>query len=379
MARVALICEPPDGGVAEHVRLLALGLSAYGHEPVVFGPPDLAGAGGLEAFHALPLGRDYAHPQRDAAALAGLIRELRGFDVVHGHAAKAGVLARLAAASRRLPAIYTPHCLPFVGDVSARRRRFGLAAERLLGPLTAGLICVCEDERRIATEARVVEPDRLIVVHNGCPPPDPGLTADPALAALRAGGLLVGAVTVLRRQKSVEVLLDAVPELLGRVPAARVAVVGDGPERAALQARAARLGLDGRLAFLPFSAPAARHLQALDVYALPSAWEAFPIGVLEAQACGVPQVATDVGGTREAVAPDTGLLVPPGDPRRLAAALAELLLDPARRARMAAASRARHAERFTAERMVRETAAAYDAVLSRAAARRRAARPARRS
>jgi glycosyltransferase involved in cell wall biosynthesis len=357
VARVALVCEPPDGGVAEHVRRLAAGLQEYGHEPVVFGPPSFAGTVG--AFRELPLRRDYAHPHHDAAALGRLVRALRGFDLVHGHAAKAGVLARLAGAIARVPAIYTPHCLPFVGDVSKARYAFGLVVERALGPLTTVLIAVCEDERRIAT--RVAK--RIEVVYNGTPPA-PDVPPDPALLG---DGPVVGAVTVLRRQKALETLIDAVPLLRERVPEVRVAIVGDGPEKAALQARAA-----DRVAFLPFHAPAARHLKALDVFVLPSAWEAFPIAVLEAQACGVPQVATDVGGTREAVVPETGILVAPHDPRALAEALAELLTDPERRRRMGEASRARHAERFTAERMVRETAAVYDAAVT--AGRRRAGR-----
>jgi glycosyltransferase involved in cell wall biosynthesis len=104
---------------------------------------------------------------------------------------------------------------------------------------------------------------------------------------------------------------------------------------------------------------------------LPSSWEAFPIGVLEALACGVPQVATDVGGTGEAVAPDTGVLVPPHDPAALASGVSALLADPGRRAQMAAASRARHAQRFGVERMVAATAAVYEEVLSSRPRRRR--------
>ena len=92
--------------------------------------------------------------------------------------------------------------------------------------------------------------------------------------ALRAEGPLVGVVSVLRRQKSLEVLLDAVPALRVRVPDARVAIVGNGPERAALLDRAVRLG--DAVALVAFVPPSARYLAALDVYVLPSAWEALP-------------------------------------------------------------------------------------------------------
>jgi hypothetical protein len=79
--------------------------------------------------------------------------------------------------------------------------------------------------------------------------------------------------------------------------------------------------------FEPFRGSAAEHLRDLAVYVLPSSWEAFPIGVLEALACGVPQVATDVGGTREAITPETGILVAPRDPGALAHAVLERTLE----------------------------------------------------
>jgi glycosyltransferase involved in cell wall biosynthesis len=319
--------------VAEHVRQLARGLPEHGYEPVV-----------LDS-RVLPLRRDYRHPHRDLQALGALVRVLRGCELVHAHAAKAGVLARLAAGRR--PVVYTPHCFPFVG-ASAARRRFGLVVERALAPLTATTICVCEDEARVARTAGIRR--RLVVIHNGCP------ACEDVEPAMTFDGPVVGAVTVLRRQKRLDVLLAAAPRIIEA--GATVVVVGDGAEADALRAAA-----DPRVVFLPFEAPSARYLRGLDVYVLPSEWEAFPIGLLEAQACGVPQVATDVGGTREALVPETGLLVPPGDPDALARAVVELLRDPERRAAMSAASRARHAERFTVERMVAETAAVYGAVL----------------
>jgi glycosyltransferase involved in cell wall biosynthesis len=371
VARVALVCEPPHGGVAEHVTQLALGLRSRGHEPIVLCPPDFRTAGTLRdagcRVAEVDLRRDYAHPQHDLAAVRAVGRVLRRerVQLVHAHAAKAGVVGRLAARLLGRPALYTPHCFPFVGEVSAARRAFALAVERALAPRTAAIVCVCEDERAVARTHRVAA--RLEVIHNGCPPCE-DVEPDPRLVALASGGPLVGAVTVLRRQKAVEVLLEAAPSVLAAVPEARIAIVGDGPERAALGARAAALGLDERVAFLPFTGPPARHLRALDVYVLPSAWEAFPIGVLEAQACGVPQVATDVGGTREAVVAETGVLVPPRDPGALALAVSGLLRDADRRRAMAHASRQRHSERFRLEPMLDATAALYERVVAQAPA-----------
>jgi glycosyltransferase involved in cell wall biosynthesis len=382
--RVLLAFEPPDGGVAENVAQLAVGLRAHGWEPVLAGPADSiayerAEAAGV-AVHRIDWARGYGTPGRDVRASRQLAGLVRGGDlaVVHCHSAKAGVLGRLVGAAARVPVVYSPHCLPFVGEFGAPRRMVATAIERALGPLATRLICVCEDERRQAVGAGL-DADRLRVVLNGSAPCPAGFDPDPATAALAAGGPVAAAVAVMREQKRLDVLIDAAPSILARVPDARVAIIGDGPLRDELHARAAALGLDAepRFAFLPFQGPSWRHLAALDVFVLPSSWEGLPIGLLEAMACGVPQVATDVGGSGEAVAPETGIMVAPVDPPALADAVVELLSDPARRERMAVAGRARHAEHFGLERMVAATAAVYaEAAVSR---RRAGRRPGRRS
>jgi glycosyltransferase involved in cell wall biosynthesis len=181
---------------------------------------------------------------------------------------------------------------------------------------------------------------------------------------MRARGPVVAAIAVLRRQKRLDRLIAAAPAILAAEPTAQVAIIGNGPEQADLEREAAARGLDRepRFRMLPFSGSSWRYLKALDVFVLPSQWEAFPIGVLEALACGVPQVATDVGGTAEAVGDrETGLLTGPS-PEALAANVVELLADPTRRAAMAAASRERQADRFTVSRMVSQVAELYDRI-----------------
>ncbi len=318
--------------------------------------------------HHVAFARGYGRPDRDLRALAQLRGLLAGgrFDLAHLLSSKAGAVGRPAAATARVPWVYSPHCFAFVGPVGRARVAFAVALERALGRLPGGMVlCVAEDERREALRRRVVPERRLAVVHNGSPPCEEALPADDELAAFGAGRLLVGAISVLRRQKGIEHLLAAAPAVLSAVPDARIAVVGDGEERAALEARHRELGLDDRVRFFGFRAPAARQLASLDVYVLPSLWEAFPFGILEALACGVPQVVTAVGGNAEAVADGTtGLVVAPGDPAALADAIVALLRDPVRRDAMAVASRARHAERFGVEVMVRGTAAVYDRAVS---------------
>jgi glycosyltransferase involved in cell wall biosynthesis len=355
LARIALVCEPPDGGVAEHVMHLARGLEAHGHTPLLFVAPEFKYRDVVET-HVLPFRRDYSHPREDLRALTALVRGVRGMDLVHSHSAKAGVIGRVAARIARLPSVYTPHGFPFVGEMSKARRNFGVGVERGLAPATDAIICVCAFERELAL-AEKVRPRRLAVVHNGCPP-CPDVPVAPEIAALE--GPVVGAVSTLRRAKRIDVLLDAWPLVLDAVPDAQLVIAGEGPEGPALHAQAA--GLRG-VTFLPFVPPVARYLLGLDVYVLSSSWESFPIGPLEAQACGVPQVVSAVGGTAESVDSATGVLVPPREPGPLASAIVALLRDPERRRSMSLASREWHAARFTVERMVAGTAAVYGEVL----------------
>jgi glycosyltransferase involved in cell wall biosynthesis len=201
------------------------------------------------------------------------------------------------------------------------------------------------------------------VIHNGIGPCD---ISDPDEKLVQFAGShpLVVCIAALRPQKQVDVFIDAAPRILSADSEVRMAVIGDGELGPQLRDRARLQGLadQPRFAFFGFESPAERYLARADIYVLPSSWEGFPLGVLEALACGVPQVVTDVGGTREAISAETGLLVSPRNPRAIADAVVSLLQDPARLAAMQTASRARHARLFTTDRMVAATAEVYDLV-----------------
>jgi glycosyltransferase involved in cell wall biosynthesis len=367
-----LLFEPPDGGVTENVLQLALRMRSDRWSVVVAGPVvsnirARLEAEGIEYVEINRMRRGYGRPREDIAALRQIKRLLtsRRFDIVHSHSSKAGFLGRLAAGQVGVPAIYSPHCFGFVGDVSAKRKLFALGLERWLGRRTGGLLCVSDAERRVAIEHRIVAPDQIRHIRHGVHCAD-HVPANEELLAFRGNGLLVGAVTVLREQKRLDVLLDAIPAVLERMPTAKFAIVGNGPTGEELRAQADRMGLveRGAVRFFDFEPPSTQFLRALDVYVLPSAWEAMPIGALEALACGVPQVVSQVDGTDEIVTPQTGVLVPPKDVGGLAAALIDLLTDDRRRLDASRASRRRAHEVFQLDDMVAETLDFYEACIT---------------
>ncbi len=154
----------------------------------------------------------------------------------------------------------------------------------------------------------------------------------------------------LRTRKAVAVLFEAFAEVAAARPRARLVVLGDGEQRAALEAQRARLGLESRVD-LRGAVPreeTARWLREADIFCLPSTYEGFPLAILEAMAQGLPVVATRVAGVPEAIEEGaSGLVVDAEDGRALAAALVALLSDPDRRGRYGTRGRELLAERFS--------------------------------
>jgi glycosyltransferase involved in cell wall biosynthesis len=156
---------------------------------------------------------------------------------------------------------------------------------------------------------------------------------------LEADALVVGTVANLRAQKAYPDLLEAAAVVGARLPDVRFVAVGQGPLEGEIRALHARMGLGDRLLLLGHRPDAVRVMAACDVFVLASLYEGLGVAVMEALALGLPVVATAVGGVPEVVQHGReGLLVPPGQPRELAAALVSLLTDAERRGRMAEAA-----------------------------------------
>ena len=223
--------------------------------------------------------------------------------------------------------------------------------EWLAGRLTDRFITVSEADREVGERYGVVRRPQARIIHNGVP-------ADaPAATPADVDTPVIITVARLAPPKDLALLLQALSTV--RSPF-HLRVVGDGPLRSALEAQAATLNLSHQITWLGTRSDVPQHLAEAHLFALVSRQEGFPIAILEAMRAGLPVVASDVGGVREAVQPErTGLLVPRGDAGALADALEALLADSARREAMGQAGRADFARRFSAHQMCRATLDVY--------------------
>jgi glycosyltransferase involved in cell wall biosynthesis len=264
---------------------------------------------------------------REVRTLAQVVRDVEP-DLVHLHSSKAGLVGRLAVRGRR-PTLFQPNGWSFLavdGPAHTAARRW----ERFGARWTTTLVCVSAQEQQDGAANGVTGPCRVVPNAVDLTRFSPSDRDGARLELQLPDEPLVVCVARLSRQKGQDVLLDAWPSVRAAVADARLILVGAGPDRAALEARAS--ALEG-VTFAGARTDVPRWLAAADVVALPSRWEGMSYVMLEAMACERSVVEADVGGGREALGehPDraAGALVPPEDPDALAAALVERLRDPA--------------------------------------------------
>jgi glycosyltransferase involved in cell wall biosynthesis len=318
-------------------------------------------------------------PGRDAVALRDLARVIRRERpaIVHTHNPKSGVLGRVAARLSRVPVVVnTVHGLYANPALPPARRRAIAAAERWAMRFSDLELFQSWEDLDLAVRTRMVRASRASYLGNGVDLArfDPGRVDPSAVAALRRtwgvrdGQVVVGTVGRLVREKGYEELFAAAA-LVGadRHDTAFVAVGPVEPAKAdrlagdAL-ARARRDGvvLHGEGDDMPAI------YGAFDVFVLASHREGMPRSLIEAQAMGLPAVATAIRGCREVVVDEeTGRLVPARDPSALAAAIRDLLAHPGRARAMGAAGRVRARDRFDEQRVVERTLAVYERLLGR--------------
>ena len=377
MRILRIIARLNVGGPARHVVLLDAGLQGRGHQTLLaYGAVDASEAS-LETpaiESGIPLARQEhlvrrVSPASDLGALLALVRLMfrEQPDVVHTHTAKAGMLGRLAALAynvtraraRRALVVHTFHGHVFEGYFRPGISALVVRAERWLAHATDIIVTISPLQKAdITGRFTVAKAEKTVVVALGLQLEQ--LLAMPAGApdlrgtiGAATGDVVVGFAGRMVKVKDLPTLVRAFARAYSAMPALRLVLAGNGPERAAAEALAGDLHVGHRVHFLGWVDDLPRFYSTLDVFALSSVNEGTPVAAIEAMAAGRAVVATSVGGVPDVVEHDTsGLLVPPRDADALGAALARLAADRELRAAMGAAGRARAMERYSHLRLV---------------------------
>jgi glycosyltransferase involved in cell wall biosynthesis len=355
------IFRAPVGGLFRHVVDLAHGQIARGHRVGIIADNSTGNARTHEIFATLApklaLGLTRIPMRRqpgpfDVATLSRVdaVVQRVGPDVIHGHGAKGGALARLVPAALGTVRGYTPHGGSLHDSIGGMLH---LLLERLM--LRRGNLYLFESEFSHAAFLRKIGQPRGIarVVHNGVAAAEhePIALVDDATDLVFLGEL--------RELKGVDVLIEAVALLWNEGRAVTATIVGDGPDAGYYRDLAVVRGLHDAVRFeRPMATRAALARGRIKV--VPSRAESLPYVVLEAAAAGKPLIATNVGGIPEIFGPQAAHLVPPSDPAALAKAIAAALDNPAAADRAARVLQQRIAASLCVEDMVDAVLASYE-------------------
>jgi len=363
--RLLLVADALDvNGAQRHMVELGLALAARGHDVTLACTADgllgdRARAGGLRVRVVLDRVVRRRVSLRFAWRLAAL-QDATRFDLVHAHMYASATACSLATLAAGVPLVVTEHS----GDQWKRGR--DRAVTRVLYRRAGAVIAVSPGIGRRLIDVDGMAPQRVTVIENAYwPQPAPRQCWPLPQKRAARDAPLVAVAARLVWEKGVQLIPEIAERVLAQVQGAEFVVLGGGPLEEELRAAIGVRGFADQVHLLGVRSDAQAVIAAADVLLLPSLTvEGTPLVVLEAMAAGVPVVATTVGGIPQQVRHGReGLLVPPGDPSSLAAALVRLLRDPPTRRRMGEAGRRRIAERYSAEAMVDATEAAYRRLL----------------
>ena len=285
-------------------------------------------------------------------------------DVLHAHKFGSNLWGTLIGRMARVPVVVAhEHTWSFEGQPL---RRF--ADREVIARGTSAFIAVSREDRRRMIEIEGIDPEDVMFLPNGIPAPPPPTGADVrAELGIPADAPVIGTVSVLRPQKALDVLLRASRKLVDEFPALRVLIAGAGDRFYALEELTKELGLEDNVMFLGVRTDVPDVLAALDIAVSTSDFEGSPLSTMEYMEAARPIVATRVGGVPDLIDDGVhGRLVERQDPDGFAAAVAELLRDPARAAEMGRRAQERRRAEFDIDVMVKRLEDLYTELRAKA-------------
>lgn len=350
------------GGAQTHILQLSKHFISQGNDVAVMSSPH----GLLEKtvkdigakFYPNDFLSNEINPFKDLMAMKKIKNTVKNFepDLISCHSSKAGFLTRIAVRNK-IPTIFTAHGWGFTAGVPFGRKILLLFLEKLASKYCSKIICVSNFDRRLALKYRIALPNKITVIHNGVE--IQSQEKDKLRGTREIRIIFIGRLTEPKDPLS---LIKAFNDLSsGLKSQANVFIIGDGPKRGELEKFIKENRLEEKVKLLGdmsrekvFGA-----LRKSDIFVLVSNWEGFPRSILEAMSAGLAIIASDVGGVKEAITEDCGILIKRRDQGGLKMALQELLNNPAIIQKMGKKARERVRENFFLDKMLERTERVY--------------------
>lgn len=309
------------------------------------------------------------NPIKDILALfeiRDLLKKIKP-KILHLNSTKAGVLGSLAAAGLGIKVVYTVHGWVFLEPLPTWKRMFYLVCEKISCRFRQATVVLSQKELDIAQKNRL-NCGKTVIIQHGIDPltllskEEARNKINESLQKNINAKFWLGTIANLYKTKDIRNLIEALKEINENFAAI---IIGDGPERSNVESLIKNANLSDRVLLLTTNqVTAPRWLKAFDLFVLPSAKEGFPYAILEAMSAGLPIVATEVGAIPEMIEnKKSGLLVPPKSPDALRAAIESIRKDENLRTNLGKNAEIEFKQRFSKEKMVRQTTDLYRSLL----------------
>jgi len=287
--------------------------------------------------------------------LKSMLKEIKP-DIVASHSSKAGYISRLVCYKLKIPNVFTVHGWSFTKGVPPVKRLVYLIFEKIISIYTDRLITVSDYDRKLALKYGIISSHNVVTIHNGSPDLFDGIRK-------KKGNPLRGVMVArFQTQKDHQTLFQALKRL--KNDDVIIDLIGDGPLEEKYKKQAEELGLSNIIKFNGSSENVSDFLNSSDFFLLISNYEGLPLSICEALSCGLPIIASDVGGVRELIQDEeSGFLIPKGDSVRLTERITQLMTDQNKLNEMSICARKNFEKNFTVDKMIKETENYYFKIL----------------
>jgi len=350
------------GGAQIHVRDICVGLKSSGHSISVVMGGNESHYEEFESNEIEQINSKYLIRQLNLITDIKAFIEIRKIikrikpDLIATHSSKAGIIGRVIGWSLHIPTIFTAHGWSFTEGVTRKKKRMYLLIEKFVGLISDGVITVSEYDKQLALKHKVLPLEKIITIHNGVH--ETNRLKEVRFRSDEINLIMVARFAPPKKQLDLLKALTKIQEYKWKM-----LFVGDGILRKEAEEFVEREELNDRVQFLGNRNDVEEVLRNSHIFILLSDWEGLPLSILEAMRSGLPIIASDVGGVKEAVVQSVnGFMVARNDERELISKLTLLLTSPPLRLEMGNRSRELYQEHFKFEQMYEKTLYFYKEV-----------------